>query len=142
MNDILPATTRATALTPRTYQEAVDFAALMSKSSMVPQEYRGRPENILLALQLGAELGLSPLQAVQSICTVNGRPTVYGDAALALVRASPACDDVIETFEGSGEDAQAVCTARRRGKAPVVARFGVREAKRAGLWNKSGPWTQ
>jgi hypothetical protein len=142
MNDVVPATARATALTPRTYDEAVQFAEMMASSTMVPQEYRGKPANILLALQLGAELGLSPLQAVQSIATVNGRPSVYGDAALALVRASPVCDDIIETFDGTGEDAVAICTAKRRGKAPVVGRFSVRDAKRAHLWGKQGPWSQ
>jgi hypothetical protein len=142
MNDIVPAQTRATALTPRTYEQAVQFAEMMASSTMVPQEYRGKPANILLALQLGAELGLSPLQAVQSIATVNGRPSVYGDAALALVRASPVCDDIIETFEGTGEDAVAICTAKRRGKAPVIGRFSVRDAKRAHLWGKQGPWSQ
>lgn len=140
MNDIVPAQTRATALTPKTYEQAVQFAQMIAKSSMVPPDYRGKPENILLALQLGAELGLAPLQAIQSIATINGKPAVYGDAALALVRASPLCEDVLETMAGEGEDRAAVCVAKRRGKAPVTGRFSVKEAKRAGLWGKAGPW--
>lgn len=145
MNDVAPAlpatTTRSTVLTPTTYGEALQFAEMMSKSSMVPGEYRGKPENILLAVQLGAELGMPPLQAVQSIATINGKPCVYGDAALALVRGSPVCEDVIETFEGSGDNLTAICEARRKGKSPVRSQFSIADAKRAGLWGKQGPWT-
>jgi hypothetical protein len=37
----------------------------------------------------------------------------------------------------------AVCQTSRKGKdANVVGRFSVADAKRAGLWGKSGPWTQ
>jgi hypothetical protein len=82
MNDTDPqgplvriAPTRDTALTPHTFAEAVQFANMIAKSTLVPQEYRGKPENIFLALQLGAEIGLSPLQAVQNIAVINGRPT-------------------------------------------------------------------
>jgi hypothetical protein len=62
----------------------------------------------------------------------------------ALVQASPVCDGIDETFEGvegTGEFA-AVCIARRKGRQPVTIKFSVNDAKRAGLWNKQGPWTQ
>ena len=151
MNDTDPPTaqsvvriapTRDTALTPHTFSEAVQFANLIAKSTMVPAEYRGKPENILLAVQWGGELGLSPLQALQNIAVINGKPSVYGDAMLGLVRGSHLCDDVIERIEGTGESMAAVCEARRRGSAPVTARFSVADAKAAGLWGKAGPWKQ
>lgn len=129
-------------LAPTTFSEAFEFAQHLAKSSMVPGEYRGKPENILLAMQWGAELGLAPLQAIQNIAIINGKPSVYGDALIALVRGSPSCDDIIETFEGGGDEFAAVCEAQRKGKAPVRSRFSVADAKEAGLWGKSGPWKQ
>ena len=135
-------TTRTTPLSPSTFAEAVKFAEMMASSTMVPADYRGKPANVLLALQYGAELGLAPLQAMQSIAVINGRPSVYGDALLAIATASPLCEDVIERFEGAGDTLTAVCEARRRGRTPVVRTFSVSAAKRAGLWGKSGPWSQ
>jgi hypothetical protein len=97
----------------------------------------------LLAIQHGAELGLSPMQSLQSIAVVNGRPSVYGDTALAVCKGSPVCEWVRETIEGEGDHMVAVCQAKRRGDAqPVESRFGVAEAKKANLWGKGGPWTQ
>jgi hypothetical protein len=82
------------------------------------------------------------MQALQNIAVINGKPSVYGDAAMALVQASPVCEDVEEFFEGEGTpNPVAVCIARRKGRKPVTAKFSVEDAKRAGLWGKQGPWT-
>jgi hypothetical protein len=131
-----------TALTPTTFAEAMQFAEALAKSTMVPREYQRQPANILLAVQWGAELGLGPLQAINSIAIINGKPAVYGDAMLALVRGSPLCQDVIEVIKGEGDLACAVCDARRKGAEPVVRAFSVHDAKRAGLWDKAGTWKQ
>jgi hypothetical protein len=79
---------------------------------------------------------------LQNIAVINGRPAVYGDAMLALVRGSAVCEDVREHVSGKGDDCVAVCEARRKGAAPVFGRFSVGDAKRAGLWDKAGPWKQ
>jgi hypothetical protein len=119
------------------------FSKLVATSDFAPKDFRGKPESCLLAIQHGAELGLSPMQSLQSIAVVNGRPSVYGDTALAVCKGSPVCEWVRETIEGEGEHMVAVCQAKRRGDAqPVESRFGVAEAKKAGLWGKQGPWTQ
>ena len=120
--------------TPTSLTEAIHFSELMAKSSMVPKAYQGKPEDILVACQWGAEIGLSPLQALQNIAVINGKPSVYGDAALALVQASPVCEDIEETIEGEGTDNPvAVCIARRKGRKPVECRFSIKDAVRAGL---------
>ena len=80
---------------------------------------------------------------MQSIAVVNGRPAVFGDAALAVAKASPVCEYVTEKIEGDGEQMVATCTAKRRGyPEATVVRFTVADAKKAGLWGKAGPWTQ
>jgi hypothetical protein len=130
------------ALTPTNFAEAMQFADALAKSTMVPREYQRQPANILVALQWGQELGLGPLQALQSIAVINGRPAVYGDAMLALVRGSPHCADIIERIVGSGDEMTAECQAMRKGASMVTGRFSVSDAKRAALWGKAGPWKQ
>jgi len=126
-----------------TFEDAFRFSKLVATSDFAPKDFRGKPESCLLAIQHGAELGLSPMQSLQSIAVVNGRPSVYGDTALAVCKGSPVCEWVREMIEGEGDHMVAVCQAKRRGDAqPVESRFGVVEAKKAGLWGKGGPWTQ
>jgi hypothetical protein len=136
-------TTPARGLALATMAEAMSFAGMVAASDFAPKDFRGKPESCLLAIQHGSEIGLSPMQSLQNIACINGRPAIWGDAALALCLASPVCDGIHETIEGDGDNMTAVCQTSRRGKdANVVARFSVADAKKANLWGKTGPWTQ
>jgi hypothetical protein len=136
-------TTPARGLALATFDDAFRFAKMVSSSEFAPKDFKGKPESCLLAIQHGSEVGLSPMQSLQSIAVINGRPTIWGDAALALVQSSPVCEYVREYVEGEGDGLVAVCEAKRKGyPAPTVVRFSMADAKRAGLAGKAGPWTQ
>ena len=133
----------STGLALQTFDDAFRFAKMVAASEFAPKDFKGKPESCLLAIQHGSEVGLSPMQSLQSIAVINGRPTIWGDAALALVQSSPVCEYVREYTEGEGDTLTAVCEAKRRGyPAPTVAKFSMADAKRAGLAGKSGPWSQ
>jgi hypothetical protein len=130
-------------LRPQNFGELVQFAQMAARANtMVPPAYKGQPESIMLAVQMGSELGLAPMQSLQNIAVVNGRPTVWGDAVVGLCRQSPVCKDIVETFTGEGDKMIATCTAIRVGAEPVARSFSVEDAKKAGLWGKAGPWQQ
>lgn len=126
-----------------TFDDALRFATMVSKSDFAPKDFKNKPESCLLAIQHGSEIGLGPMQSLQSIAVINGRPSIWGDAALAVCMGSPACEYVRETIEGAGENMVAICEAKRRQfEKPVVVRFSVEDSKKAQLWGKAGPWTQ
>ena len=132
------ATTRQIGLTPQSLEAAMEMANLLAKSNMVPKDYIGNPGNIIVAIQWGAEIGLPPLQAMQNLAVINGRPALWGDAVMALVRGS----GLLEDFREEVTDQGATCTVKRRGEQPVSRHFSVEDAKKAGLWGKQGPWQQ
>lgn len=104
------------------------------------------PEVALIRLQAGLELGLTPIWSLTNIFVVNGKPTIWGDALLGIVRAHPEFADIRETIEGEVNDITdslvAICEIDRKGQSTTARRFSVKDAKRAGLWGKPGPWTQ
>lgn len=128
--------TRLAAFTPGNLTEAIALSKLMASSDMVPKDYKGKAANILLAMQFGSEVGLAPLQALQSIAVINGRPALWGDGALALVMAHPDFEDIQEVTEGT----TAKCTIRRKGRSVIVRTFSDQDAQAAGLLGKDGPW--
>jgi hypothetical protein len=118
------------------------FSQAVSRSGLAPKGLE-HPEAILVAIQMGLEIGLSPMSALQNIAVINGRPGIFGDAALALVRASGLLEWIKETYEGEGDSRMALCVSQRKGSPePLPTPFSVADAKRAGLWGKAGPWTQ
>lgn len=122
------------------FDQAIKVADYINKSALVPDSYRGKPADIVIAMQYGMELGFSPLQALWSVAVVNGRPTVWGDALPALVMSWGG--DMIDE-EPQGDDPEkwvAVCTVTRPGKEPKRKSFSWKQAKRAGLANKKGTW--
>lgn len=140
---------RSFTLLPETLGEARELAIMIANSEFAPKDYKGKPESVLIAIQMGADVGLRPMQALQNIAVINGRPSIWGDGALALTMTL--FDKFEETFKGTWpktdaevatSDFTAVCTLRRRGwPSDTVREFSVADAKKAGLWGKAGPWT-
>jgi hypothetical protein len=128
------------ALVPQTLEEAFRLATALAASGMAPRGI-DKPEQIMVAIMAGAELGLAPFQALQSFAVVNGRPTLWGDGLMAVVRARGV--RVKEWLDGEGEAMVAHCIATRPDTGEEIARaFTVADAKKAALWGKQGPWQQ
>ncbi|MBU3639991.1 recombinase RecT [Polynucleobacter sp. AP-RePozz3-80-G7] len=126
-------------LAPKDFEQALKFSEMMSKSNLVPKEFVGNAGNIMVAVQWGMELGLQPMQAMQNIAVINGRPSLWGDSVMALARSSSLCEYIIEEDDGK----VATCRAKRKGQdAEIVASFSMEDATKAGLAGKQGPWTQ
>lgn len=128
-------------LQPTTLNEAFEMANMLSASQMVPKSYQGKPQDTLVAMMMGAELGLKPIQALQNIAVINGKPAIYGDALLALVQNHPTFGGHEESFDDA--TMTATCTVWRKHDASKhTVKFSQEDAQKAGLWSKQGPWSQ
>ena len=133
--DLLPA--------PRSMDEALQTADLLSHSQLIPRAFQGRPADIVVAMMWSHSLGIPVVQGLQYIAVINGKPSMYGDGLLAVVMASGQCTDFREELRGEGNALTAICTVKRRGlEAPIVGTFSMEDAKTAGLLGKPGPWKQ
>lgn len=127
---------------PQTFEQAWKLAEMIAKSDLAPKDFKGKPENTFIAMQMGAEIGLPPLSAIQNIAVINGRPSVWGDSMLALVVSHRDYEWHKETMKGEGDSRAATHEIKRRGHDLHGQSFSIADAKRAGLWGKQGPWTQ
>lgn len=121
--------------------DAMQFCDQVFNSGLAPTSFR-TPQAIFGAIQMGAELGMRPMQALQSLAVVNGRVSLMDKAARGVVAHSGLLEDCQDYFEGSGDDLTAFCKLKRKGVAtPFIGKFSVAQAKKAQLWGKAGPWT-
>lgn len=120
------------ALVPRDTNEAFQLATRAIASGLFAQ--LRKPEEALVILMMGAELGLGPMQALRSIYVVSGKPVLSADLLVALVRRSGECASwrVVESTDqrceirtmrnGETQEETCVWTMERAVKAGVTSK--------------------
>jgi len=148
-NQIIERKPYASNFLPANLVELKSLAQTMSGALSIPKAFVGKPADILAAFLFGSEIGLSPMQSLNYIAMINGKPCLYGDAMKAIVLGSPLCEYIREEFIFDEKNPNDMtkwaykCETKRRGKNsfPRVEIFSYEDAKKGGLWGKAGPWT-
>ena len=126
------ATCALTPFEPEDIEQAIELSARLSRSGLLPGPLRGKPDDVLVIIMAGRDLGLSPMQALRSIYVVEGRPSLSAELMRALCLTRP---DVCQTFR-LVESTPERCTyeAMRRGdREPTSVTWTMADAARAGL---------
>jgi len=123
MNDNLPA--------------LIDYSKALAGSDLLPAEYRGKPANVLVAIEYGKALGLEPMSAIQGITVIKGKPTASASLMAGLVRRAG------HILRVTGDSKRAECTIIRSDDPDFAftAVWTIDRAKQAGLtsnpsWSK------
>ncbi len=152
----------------QTFEGVQRYARMLVHAGFVPEQKSDTEESMIarasICILLGRRIGLSPEQSLNQIYVVNCKPTLYGDAPLAIARQHKDWVEgqFLEYFEVDGEpyvttgpdgkrvfaepppeafkkdDTAAVCQTMRRGaSAPITRRFSIGHAKMAGLFGRN-----
>lgn len=126
---------RSVALTgpQKDFDSMYRLAANLAQSSLLPAALRGKPSDVLVSILYGQELGVAPMQAIQSIYVVQGRPTISAQLWVALARRAGHKVRVLE------ETADACTVEVERGDDPghpTRVTYTLQQAKQAGLASK------
>src|SRR5690606_32076322 len=97
-----------------------------------------KPEQVLVAIMAGAELGFAPFQALQSFAIINGKPNIWGDAIPALLWSRGF--KIKEWFDNDDEPSKAFCRITRPDGEVIERTYSTADAKKASLIGKQGPW--
>lgn len=60
--------------------------ATLAKSKMIPLSLQGKQEDIFAILVMGTEIGIKPMQALNSINVIQGKPTISPQLMMAMIR--------------------------------------------------------
>ncbi|ALG07631.1 hypothetical protein [Kibdelosporangium phytohabitans] len=114
------------------FDTAYRLAKNLAVSSLIPKDLRGKPSDVLVILMYGQELGLAPMQAMQGVYVVNGRPSLAGQTWLALARKA---GHRITVLENDAQHATVKVTRGDTGEEHTET-YTIDQAKRAGLTKK------
>ena len=127
---------RVQAIVPTSFEDAWRIANVAVKSGMAPKDI-DTPEKAMVCIMHGMEVGLPPMASLQSIAVINGRPTIWGDAAIGLVKSSGLCEYINEWEEPRDGNPTAICATKRKGEdKPVTRTFSLNDQVTANLANK------
>jgi hypothetical protein len=150
------------AIMPRSIEEAARYARGLAASGNVPDAFKvkgsGEPNEplIMMGVLKAMELGVPPQTGLAGLLPINGRFSVWGDLAAALVQQTGKVQNQTVRWVGPAfDEGEPIglwpddfgCTVsywRLGQEEPYTATFLVRDAKRAGLWNNARrqPWIQ
>lgn len=117
------------------FEIAKRIAHTLAQSNLVPEAYRGRPNDCFVAINMGRELGMGEFQAIQSIAVIDGKPCLYGDGLIGVVRASSKCEWIEEEVSSDGKTA--TCRTQRKGdRSPIERSYTMADAMLAGIDSK------
>lgn len=125
------------ALVPQNLEEAFRLAGALAASGMAPRGM-DKPEQVMVAILAGAEIGFAPYQAMQSFAIVNNKATLWGDAIPALLWSHRF--KLKEWFDNEDEPTKAFCRVTRPDGEEIERTYSVGDAKKASLLGKQGPW--
>lgn len=66
--------------------EQVELAKALAPSDIIPAAYQGKPANIVVAIEFGQSMGLSPAESLYRINVIKGKPTASAELIAAQVR--------------------------------------------------------
>lgn len=73
---------------PTNIIEALKLSETLASSGLVPSSLRGKPQDVLVVMMKGRELGLAPMAALSSIHVIEGKATCSSDLLQAIIFAS------------------------------------------------------
>jgi hypothetical protein len=121
------------AIVQHDYETMWKLSQRVSNTVFVPTALRGKNESVLACIMYGAELGLGPMQALNSIHVIEGRTAMSPELMRAMVARHGHRIDVVE-------NSNTVCEVkgiRADTGSTATVRWTMEDAKMAGLANKN-----
>ena len=74
-------------------------AQALSKSTLVPANFQGKPENVLIAVEQAQRLNVSPFMVMQNLYVIQGRPSWSSKFLIAMINGSGKFDEELHFDE-------------------------------------------
>ncbi len=89
----------------KTFNEVGNIAKVLAASNIIPKEYQNNIPNVLIALDMALRMRTNPMQVMQNLYVVNGRPAWSSQYIIAVINASGKYKHELKfEFAGKGDN--------------------------------------
>lgn len=82
-------------------RKAYAIAQIMCQAGNIPDSYKNKPADCMVAIDMADRMGVSPLMVMQSMYVVQGKPSWSGQACMSFIQANPNFKDVKPVYTGT-----------------------------------------
>ena len=82
------------------FNQLLRAAQMLSQTSIIPQNYQGKPQDCFLAIEMANRMGVSPIVVMQNMYVVKGKPSWAGQACTMLINSCGKFKDVKHIYTG------------------------------------------
>jgi hypothetical protein len=123
----------------QTFEHAQRIAKMLASSSLIPQNYQGRIDNVMIAMEMSSRMNISPLMVMQNLYIVKGTPGWSGKFVIAMINGSRRFDSDLDfEFTGEIEDYGCVAYTTKKGKRISSTKVDWKMVKAEGWFDKPG----
>lgn len=90
-------------------RSAYKLAEVMCQAQVIPDQYKNRPSDCMIAIDMANRMGVSPLMVMQSLYVVKGKPSWSGQACMSFIQSNPNFKDVTPVYVGEPNTNQRGC---------------------------------
>lgn len=88
------------------FDHALRTAQMLSKSTLVPKEYQGAPQNVMIAMELANRTESSPIMVMQNVNVIQGRPSWSSQFIIAAINTCGKFEPLRFKIEKKGKKSQ------------------------------------
>ena len=82
------------------FQNIFNIGKMFASSNLVPENYRNKPMDCTIAVDMANRMGVSPMMVMQNLYVVKGKPTWSGQACMSMIRGSKEFKNVRPIYTG------------------------------------------
>lgn len=130
-------------------QELKDFAGQwkiavqLAKSDLIPDHFKGKPQNVIIGLQLANQIGIAPFTVLQNLSVIKGKASFSGSFCRILIEKAGIYKDInlIYTGEKGTDNYGCFMQATRKSDGKIIngPTIDIKMVKAEG-WNKNPKW--
>lgn len=122
------------------FEQATRMAMALSKAEIVPEKYRNKPENTIIALEMAQRMGVSPLMVMQNLDIIHGRPSFNSKFTVAMINGTGRYTPIRYRYSGEGDSRTCVAYAKELSTGEMLEgpAVSIKMAKAEGWYTKNG----